>query len=80
MNLVLLTRSFRDSWLLLVACSALALIFNWLRVWVASQIKVDAFVKFFSESLQVFQALLPVPIEELAAPLGRVASSLRRND
>jgi ABC-2 type transport system permease protein len=75
MNLVLFTRSFRDSWPLLVACSALAMVFNWLRVWVASQIKVEAFVKFFSESLQVFQALLPVSIEELAAPLGRVAFS-----
>jgi ABC-2 type transport system permease protein len=75
MNLVLLSRSFRDSWPLLLACSALAMIFNWLRVWVASQIKVEAFVKFFSESLQVFQALLPVSIEELAAPLGRVAFS-----
>jgi hypothetical protein len=75
MNLVLFTRSFRDSWPLLVACSALTMVFNWLRVWVASQIKVEAFVKFFSESLQVFQALLPVSIEELAAPLGRVAFS-----
>ena len=53
----------------------LAMGFIWLRVWVASQIKVDAFVKFFSESLQVFQSLLPVPIEELASPLGRVAFS-----
>lgn len=73
MNRVLLWRSLRDSWLLLVSCSALALGFTWLRVWVASQIKVDAFVKFFSESLKIFQALLPVSIEDLAAPLGRVA-------
>lgn len=75
MNFVLFARSLRDSWLLLVSCSLLSLGFTWLRVWVASQIKVDAFVKFFSESLQVFQALLPVSIEDLAAPLGRVAFS-----
>jgi ABC-type transport system involved in multi-copper enzyme maturation permease subunit len=75
MNAVLLGRSLRDSWLLLVSCSLLSLGFTWLRVWVASHIKVDAFVKFFSESLQVFQALLPVSIEELASPLGRVAFS-----
>jgi ABC-2 type transport system permease protein len=75
MNFVLFSRSFRDSWPLLVACSVLAMGFNWLRVWVASQIKVDAFIKFFSESLEMFQSLLPVPIEQLAAPLGRVAFS-----
>ena len=75
MNFVLFARSLRDSWLLLVSCSLLSLGFTWLRVWVASQIKVDAFVKFFSESLKVFQALLPVSIEDLAAPLGRVAFS-----
>lgn len=75
MNLVLLGRSLRDSWLLLVSCCAMALGFTWLRVWVASHIKVDAFIKFFSEGLQVFQGLLPVPIEDLASPLGRVAFS-----
>ena len=75
MNLVLLGRSLRDGWLLLLSCSLLSLGFTWLRVWVASHIKVDAFVKFFSESLQIFQALLPVSIEELASPLGRVAFS-----
>jgi len=75
MSRVLVARTFRDSWLLLASCSLLALGFNWLRVWVASQIKVEAFVKFFSEGLQIFQGLLPVPIEDLASPLGRVAFS-----
>ncbi len=79
MNFVLLRRSLRDSWLLLLACSALAMGFNWLKVWVSSQIKVDAFVKFFSESLKIFQNLLPVPIEDLAAPLGRVAFSFEES-
>lgn len=75
MNLVLLGRSLRDSWLLLLSCCTLAFGFTWLRVWVASHIKVDAFIKFFSEGLQIFQGLLPVPIEDLASPLGRVAFS-----
>ena len=75
MNRVLLGRSFRDSWLLMTSCALLALGFTWLRVWVASHIKVDAFIKFFSEGLQIFQGLLPVPIEDLASPLGRVAFS-----
>lgn len=75
MNWTLIARSLRDSWLLLASCSALALGFTWLRVWVTSHIKVDAFLKFFSESFEFLQNLLPVPIEELAAPLGRVAFS-----
>jgi ABC-type transport system involved in multi-copper enzyme maturation permease subunit len=75
MNAVLVLRSFRDSWPLLASCSVLAMGFTWLRVWVTSHIKMDAMVKFFSESLQIFQKLLPVPIEQLASPLGRVVFS-----
>jgi ABC-2 type transport system permease protein len=75
MNAVLVLRSFRDGWPLLASCAALAFGFTWLRVWVASQIKADAFIKFFSESLQIFQNLLPVPIAEFATPLARVAFS-----
>jgi ABC-2 type transport system permease protein len=75
MNAVLIFRSFRDGALLLASCAVLAFGFTWLRVWVASQIKADAFIKFFSESLQVFQNLLPVPIAEFATPLARVAFS-----
>jgi ABC-type transport system involved in multi-copper enzyme maturation permease subunit len=75
MNRVLIARSFRDSGVMLGACCVLLVGFTWLRVWVASQIKADAFIKFFSESLKVFQALLPTPIEEFATPLGRVAFS-----
>ncbi len=73
MNRVLITRSFRDSAVTLAVCSTLVAGFTWLRVWVASQIKADAFIKLFSESLKVFQALLPAPIEDFASPLGRVA-------
>jgi ABC-2 type transport system permease protein len=51
----------------------LTLLVVWLRVWVASHIKLEAFLKFFSQSLKFFQGLLPVPIEDLASPLGRVA-------
>lgn len=75
MKRILLTRSLQDSWLLLASCTTLAIVFTWLRVWVASHIQVDAFVKFFSESFRMFQELLPVPIAELASPLGRVAFS-----
>lgn len=75
MKRVLAVHSLRDSWMLLAGCALLAAGFNWMRMWVASQLKVDAVVRFFAESLQIFQSLLPVPIEELVSPLGRVAFS-----
>lgn len=73
MNFVLVKRSIRDSWLLLASCCALMAGFVWLRIWIASKIEVDALVKVFSGGLKVFQDLLPVPIEDLASPLGRAA-------
>ena len=75
MNRVLVLRSLRDSWMLLLSCCALTFGFVWLRVWVSSKIKFEAFIKLFSEGLKIFSNLLPVPIEELASPLGRAAFS-----
>jgi ABC-2 type transport system permease protein len=75
MNRVLIQRSLRDSWLLLGSCCALTFGFVWLRVWVSSKIRFETFIKLFSEGLKVFSDLLPVPIEELASPLGRAAFS-----
>lgn len=73
MSWALLRRSMRDSWPLLVSASVLTFAFVWVRMWVAAKIKVDAFVKMFSEGLKIFTDLLPVSIEDLASPLGRAA-------
>ena len=75
MNRALVVRSLRDSWLLLVCCCALTTAFIWVRVWFASKIKMEHFIKLFSGGLRFVQDLLPVSIEELASPLGRVAFS-----
>lgn len=75
MNRVLVVRSFRDNWLLLASCCVLTTAFICVRVWVASKIKMEHFIKIFSGGLKFFQDLLPVPIEELASPLGRAAFS-----
>jgi ABC-2 type transport system permease protein len=75
MSGALLVRSFRDSWLMLVSCGLLTTAFVCLRVWVASRLKFDAFVLLFSEGLQFISRMLPVSIEELASPLGRVGFS-----
>jgi ABC-type transport system involved in multi-copper enzyme maturation permease subunit len=68
-------RSLRDNWFLLAGCSLLTILFVCLRVWIASKIKFDMFIKLFSDSLSIFQDFLPVPIEDLATPLGRTAFS-----
>jgi len=73
MNSVLVKRSIRDSWLLLASCCALMAGFVWLRIWIASKIEVDALVNIFSGRMKFLQDLLPVPIEDLASPLGRAA-------
>jgi hypothetical protein len=75
MNRALVLRSLRDSWLLLASCCALTVGFIWLRVWVASKIRGEAFIRLFSEALKSFSSLLPVPIEDLASPMGRAAFS-----
>ncbi|MBX3427412.1 MAG: ABC transporter permease subunit [Pirellulales bacterium] len=73
MNLVLFCRYLRDSAGMLAACTALMVGFLWLRSWVSAMIEFDAFIKLFSEGLKAFSKLLPVPIEQLATPLGRLA-------
>ena len=75
MNWTLFVRSLRDGWLMLVSCSLLTAAFVCLRVWIASRIKFDAFVKLFSEGLKFISNMLPVSIEDLASPLGRVGFS-----
>jgi ABC-type transport system involved in multi-copper enzyme maturation permease subunit len=75
MDRVLYLASLRDGRALLASCCALTTLFVALRVWIASHIEFAAFVTLFSEGLKFFQNLLPVPIEELASPLGRVAFS-----
>jgi ABC-2 type transport system permease protein len=75
MNRVLLRQSFRDSWLLLAGCCVLTFGFICLRIWVSSMIRTDAFIRLFSGALRSFSRLLPVPIEDLASPLGRTAFS-----
>jgi ABC-2 type transport system permease protein len=75
MDRVLYFASLRDGAALLASCCALTTLFVALRVWIASHIEFAAFVTLFSEGLKFFQKLLPVPIEDLASPLGRVAFS-----
>ncbi|QDS96988.1 ABC transporter permease subunit [Adhaeretor mobilis] len=73
--LALFQRSFAASRLLLVGCGAMLFAFIWLRVWIASQINFSSVVNMLkSGDIPDFALmLLPVSVDTLASPLGRVA-------
>ncbi|MEQ8209207.1 MAG: ABC transporter permease subunit [Lacipirellulaceae bacterium] len=69
----LILRSLAASRALLLGCGVMLFAFIWLRVWVASQIDGNSVLDMFESLPSFFGKLLPVPIDALAAPLGRVA-------
>ncbi|MEX0936410.1 MAG: ABC transporter permease subunit [Pirellulales bacterium] len=74
MNRALWIKAFHESKWLLLGCALLMFIFQWLRVWIISQIKVAHVRKILSDYVPEFvQKLLPVSIEELASTSGRIA-------
>jgi ABC-type transport system involved in multi-copper enzyme maturation permease subunit len=73
MNRVLIKRSIRDSWALLASCAVLLAAFVCVRVWFASKIELDALLKVITGGMKIFERMLPVPIQDLASPLGRAA-------
>ncbi|MEM9657169.1 MAG: ABC transporter permease subunit, partial [Planctomycetota bacterium] len=67
-------QSVRDSWLLLAGCCGVLALFLSFRVWVASQIDFGAFQTFLAVGMPKFvEKLLPVPVDVLGTPEGRVA-------
>jgi ABC-2 type transport system permease protein len=74
MNRALWIKAFHESKWLLLGCVLLMFVFQWLRVWIISQIKVAHVRKILSDYVPEFvQKLLPVSIEELASTSGRIA-------
>jgi ABC-2 type transport system permease protein len=71
MNRVLIGRSLRESWPLLVGCCALLATLMCLRVWFVSRIKIEHFISMLADGLSLFKNLLPVSIDDWISPLGR---------
>jgi ABC-type transport system involved in multi-copper enzyme maturation permease subunit len=70
----LVVRSWRDSWPLLVACGGLLAVFLAFRIWVAAQINFEAVAALLAGgNFRFFENMLPVPLEVIATPTGRVA-------
>ena len=73
MSRALWFRSWRDSFVLLLACCALLFGFIWLRLWIVSQIDFAVAAASFEKMIPEFiRKLLPVPIEVISTIEGRV--------
>lgn len=71
---ILIARSLLDSWLLLGGCAALLAVFMAFRIWVAAQINFDAFTALLAGgNFRFLEKMLPVPLDVIASPTGRVA-------
>lgn len=58
---------------LLAACTLLMFVFNWLYVWVSSQVKLGALQEFIASLPEGFQNLSGVPVQDVATVAGRIA-------
>ena len=73
MNRALWKKAFADAWLhLLISCLLLA-VFSLLFVWLMSQFRAGAFLKFLAWVPSIFRSLVQVPPELLALPVGRIS-------
>jgi ABC-type transport system involved in multi-copper enzyme maturation permease subunit len=71
---ILIARSLLDSWLLLGGCATLLAVFMAFRIWVAAQINFDAVTALLAGgNFRFLEKMLPVPLEVIASPTGRVA-------
>lgn len=73
MNLALWSKTLREARLLLLALMALLFGFQWLFVWVTSQIKLGAIEEFMRSMPESFQSLSGVPVRDVATVAGRIA-------
>jgi ABC-2 type transport system permease protein len=75
MNKALWQKSISEALRLLAASLLLMFVFHWLRVWITSQVSL-AELRMFLRALPAFlRQLSPVPIEQIATSVGRIAVS-----
>lgn len=72
-NLALWTKCYRDTRVLLFFLAALVFGFNWLFVYVTSQIDLSALRIFFQSLPSFFEKLAGVSFDAIATPRGRIA-------
>jgi ABC-2 type transport system permease protein len=74
MNRALWGKIVRDAWPLLVGLTVLVFTFQWLFVWLTSQISLPAMHQFLLEALpRRWESLSGVPFRDVATPAGRLA-------
>ncbi len=75
MNLALWRKAIVESRALLAACAALLFGFQWVFVWVTSQVKLPAIATFLSDLPEYMQNVVGIPIDQVATTAGRIALS-----
>ncbi len=73
MNRALWKKNFFESRWLLAGCAALMFAFQWLRVWLVSQLPLGQFKLILNLLPSQWERLSPVPFEQIATPAGRIA-------
>ncbi len=66
-------KAVHEARLLGAACVTLMLVFNWLYVWVSSQVKLGAMEDFIRSLPPGFQNLFGIPVSDVASVEGRIA-------
>jgi ABC-2 type transport system permease protein len=73
MNRALWKKNFFECRWLLAGCVGLMFAFQWLRVWLVSQLPLGQFKLILNLLPSQWEKLAPVPFEQIATPAGRIA-------
>lgn len=68
------SKAFREGWWLLVGSASLLFAFEWIRVWLVSQVHTAGVRKLLQFAPDILKKFLPVPLDVLASPAGRIAA------
>jgi ABC-2 type transport system permease protein len=75
MNRALWKKNLRDARWLLIGCAALMFAFQWLRVWLVSQVPLENFRLILNLLPSKLEKLMPVPFHQVATQVGRIAAA-----
>jgi ABC-2 type transport system permease protein len=75
MNIALWKKNLREARWLLAGCAALMFAFHWLRVWLVSQVPLENFRLILNLLPSKLEKLMPVPFNQVATQVGRLAAA-----
>jgi ABC-2 type transport system permease protein len=75
MNRALWKKNWREARWLLAGCALLMFAFQWLRVWLVSQVPLENFRLILNLLPSKLEKLMPVPFHQVATQVGRIAAA-----